>query len=387
MDSYTLMITTCLTAATMAFTFFGLAAGSRRETYLLMWGCAGLMFFCNSVLACIAFHVQLPYLLSPGFANTCTVLGYLFLLLGLRLYLRLTNHLFWLPLLATLTFAVNVLPWAQVDVSHRLLLNFPILFGLQAMIVLLLFRHRQPQLKTVYSALALVFMLNAAQMAARWFYLLVDDAPGLTFLGSQLVQTLGRLAMFVFVLLATFACALLVIRRQELVLREHSDKDPLTGCYNRRALHRLMDQIEQGRQTQPQLLSLIIFDVDHFKQINDNFGHPCGDQVLTQLCRSIQQELRATDLLFRLGGEEFAVALPDTRQDIARQVAERLRQQALDLKLPLHPDCRISISLGVSAGVLTTKPWTELLKQADSALYQAKHLGRNQTLCYAEPHC
>ena len=195
MDSYTLMITTCLTAATMAFTFFGLAAGSRRETYLLMWGCAGLMFFCNSVLACIAFHVQLPYLLSPGFANTCTVLGYLFLLLGLRLYLRLTNHLFWLPLLATLTFAVNVLPWAQVDVSHRLLLNFPILFGLQAMIVLLLFRHRQPQLKTVYSALALVFILNAAQMAARWCYLLIDDTPGLTFLGSQLVQTLGRLAI------------------------------------------------------------------------------------------------------------------------------------------------------------------------------------------------
>ncbi|WP_051685933.1 GGDEF domain-containing protein [Rheinheimera texasensis] len=387
MDSYTLMITTCLTAATMALTFFGLAAASRRETYLIMWGCAGLMFLCNSVLACIAFHVQLPYLLAPGFANTCTVLGYLFLLLGLRLYLRLAIQLYWLPLLATLTYAVNLLPWTQIDVSHRILLNFPILFGLQTIIVLLLFRHRQPQLKKAYTALALVFILNAAQMAARWCYLLVDDTPGLTFLGSQLVQTLGRLAMFVFVLMATFACALLVIRRQELVLREHSDKDPLTGCYNRRALQRLLDQIEQRRPPQPQPLSLIIFDVDHFKHINDNFGHACGDQVLAELCLSIQQELRSTDLLFRLGGEEFAVALPNTQLHVASQIAERLRQRALALKLSQQPDCRISISLGVSAGFTNTRPWTELLKQADSALYQAKHLGRNQTLCYAETNC
>ncbi len=309
------------------------------------------------------------------------------MLLGLRLYLRLAIQLYWLPLLGTLTYAVNLLPWTQIDVSHRILLNFPILFGLQTMIVLLLFRHRQPQLKKAYTALALVFILNAAQMAARWCYLLVDDTPGLTFLGSQLVQTLGRLAMFVFVLMATFACALLVIRRQELVLRDHSDKDPLTGCYNRRALQRLLDQIEQRRPPQPQPLSLIIFDVDHFKHINDNFGHACGDQVLAELCLSIQQELRSTDLLFRLGGEEFAVALPNTQLHVASQVAERLRQRALALKLSQQPDCRISISLGVSAGFTNTRPWTELLKQADSALYQAKHLGRNQTLCYAETNC
>ena len=384
MDSYTLMITSCLTAATMAITFFGLAIASRREPYLLLWGYAGLMFLCNSILGGIAFHHQLPYLLIPALANTCTVMAYVFLWLGLRVYLRLPVHWAWFAGIASLSLAMNMHPWAQIDVGHRLLLMFPLLFTLQLLIVMLLFRHRQPQLKTVYTALALVFIVNAGQMAYRWCYLVMNDSTALTFLGNEFLQTFGRLAMFVFMLLATFACALLVIRNQELVLREHLDKDPLTGCYNRRALHRLLDQLEQRQQIRSQPLSLIIFDVDHFKQINDLYGHHCGDLVLAQLCARLQQELRSADLLFRLGGEEFAVALPDTTRELALQVAERLRQSTLELQLPQHPQCQITISLGVSGGHGQPLHWPELLKQADSALYQAKHLGRNQTLCYAD---
>lgn len=385
MDSYTLVITTCFTAMAMALTFFGLAAASRRETYLQFWGCAGLMFLCNSILGSIAFHITLPFMLIPALANTCTVLAYLFLFMGLRLYLRLPIHLGWLLAVAALSFAINLHPWTQADVRHRLLLMLPLLSILQLLTVSLLIRFRKPQLKTVYTALALVFVANISQMSYRWFCLVFDDSIALTFLGNEFLQTFGRLAMFVFMLMATFTCALLVIRHQELVLREHSDKDPLTGCFNRRALHRLLDQLEQRQQTAQQPLSLIIFDIDHFKQINDNFGHHCGDQVLTQLCLQLQQELRSTDLFFRLGGEEFAIALPNTERPLALQVAERLRQSALNLQLSMHPQCRVSISLGISGGEPKQQHWAELLKQADSALYQAKHLGRNQTLCYAEP--
>lgn len=384
MDSYTLMITTCLTAATMALTFFGLAAASRRETYLLLWGCAGTLFFANSLLATLAFHFDVPFWLTPALANLCTALGYGFLLAGLRLYLRRTFAPIWLVALAALTVSVHLHPWTQDSVNHRLLLMFPILIGLQLSIVLLLLRNRQRQLKVVFTTLAMVISVNATQMLFRWCYLLLPDSPDLTFLGNQLLQTFGRLAMFTFLLLATFACALLVIRRQELILRQQSDTDPLTGCYNRRALNRLLTDLTFGPHSAGSELSLIIFDVDHFKQINDQFGHSCGDDVLKLLCQQIQQELRSGDLLFRIGGEEFAIALPETPPALASQIAERLRLCALALEFPQYPQCHISISLGVSGGLVQTRPWPELLKQADQALYQAKHQGRNRTLCFGQ---
>lgn len=134
--------------------------------------------------------------------------------------------------------------------------------------------------------------------------------------------------------------------------------------------------------------ALLMLDVDHFKSINDRFGHDVGDQVLQTLIQTLQQQLREIDLLGRLGGEEFAVLLPLTNLDGAVQLAERLRAAVADITLPLPaaaPDgIRFTISVGVT--LLQTASTHEsidtALKRTDQAMYQAKTAGRNR-VCIA----
>jgi diguanylate cyclase (GGDEF)-like protein len=126
--------------------------------------------------------------------------------------------------------------------------------------------------------------------------------------------------------------------------------------------------------------SLILFDLDHFKQVNDRFGHLMGDQVLTTLCDICQQTLRDNDLLARFGGEEFIVVLPNTAMEQALHLAERMREvvfRELGACFPQY-ERAITISLGVSEFLISDPQFESLLQRADTALYQAKHAGRNR---------
>lgn len=164
--------------------------------------------------------------------------------------------------------------------------------------------------------------------------------------------------------------------------------DPLTGIYNRRYFdHALIEEYARAfRQQRP--LGVLIVDVDHFKNINDTYGHLIGDEVLKMLAALLKQELRrSTDLAARYGGEEFVVVLPETNQFGSIQVAERIRQAVMQLDLSMHhPELVITISVGVFAQ--TPDHTSELswwVKNADDALYQAKETGRNQTVAYSAP--
>jgi len=160
--------------------------------------------------------------------------------------------------------------------------------------------------------------------------------------------------------------------------------DGLTGAYNRRFL---MDQGQAAvlkARREGQNLSLIILDVDHFKSVNDRFGHSTGDEVLKRLTEVAVTCLRKTDILARFGGEEFVMLLPDTDLGLARQVAERFRQalavQSIDtLDSPLASKLSVTASLGVACAEAGQLSLDKLLHLADQALYVAKESGRNQT--------
>lgn len=164
----------------------------------------------------------------------------------------------------------------------------------------------------------------------------------------------------------------------EIKLQRLSETDPLTGIFNRRKFLEQLDRCFRKFKRYNRPTALIIFDIDHFKQINDSFGHSTGDKVLCRLTKDCAQQLRQVDCLYRIGGEEFAVLLPETNAENACQQAERLRQVSEQLRVEVRQSSvKISISVGVSEFADADTSIEDVMKRADARLYEAKRNGRN----------
>lgn len=155
--------------------------------------------------------------------------------------------------------------------------------------------------------------------------------------------------------------------------RRHAERDHLTGLYNRRVFESHLDALHGAAQRYGRPLSLLLLDLDHFKQINDRHGHLVGDRILRSVARALQQRTRAADTVCRWGGEEFALLAPETRAEQARQLAEDLLAAIRDLVVEPVPN--ISASCGVGELQRGENP-SELVARVDAALYGAKADGR-----------
>ena len=156
--------------------------------------------------------------------------------------------------------------------------------------------------------------------------------------------------------------------------------DSLTGVYNRRGLFQLGEFEFQRARRISRPFSILMFDIDHFKKVNDRFGHAVGDQVLHQVAQRCLNNSRATDLVGRYGGEEFVMLLTETNLHAAHAIAERLRRGIMKTHFPTDAD---SIEITISIGVCEAKPaetLNTLIERADAALYQAKNSGRNRII-------
>ncbi|WP_409304079.1 sensor domain-containing diguanylate cyclase [Peribacillus sp. SCS-155] len=150
-----------------------------------------------------------------------------------------------------------------------------------------------------------------------------------------------------------------------------SNLDPLTGFYNRRFLDRAIKKNLND-------YSIILFDIDHFKHVNDRYGHQIGDEVLKFISNLVTEEIRETDLCIRLGGEEFLIVLPHTDIEMAHTVAERIRKRT---EMTISPTGKpITISMGIGKDFDKTHDFDELLHISDQALYKAKKEGRNKVV-------
>ena len=172
------------------------------------------------------------------------------------------------------------------------------------------------------------------------------------------------------------------LREQAVLLRELAVVDDLTGLYNRRFFDsRLGYELDRYHRYHCPL-ALVLFDVDHFKRVNDTYGHPVGDDVLRHLSKLGLSIIRRVDLLARFGGEEFALLLPNTSAAGAMEAAERVRQ-TIESRPP--PIAEHTIRVTISAGVASTEQATlgdseSLVRAADQALYRAKRQGRNRVV-------
>jgi diguanylate cyclase (GGDEF)-like protein len=176
------------------------------------------------------------------------------------------------------------------------------------------------------------------------------------------------------------------VRSLQAQLSDQANRDPLTGLYNRRFLDSAMLRELARCEREGHVLSLILLDIDHFKRINDNFGHAAGDQVLKQLALLLSQDTRASDVVCRFGGEEFLVILPHTSLAITYERAEHWRLSfAAQTRVHEGQPIQATVSMGIASYPEHGKTQEVLVRCADLALYQAKSGGRNQTVLYQPP--
>ena len=162
-------------------------------------------------------------------------------------------------------------------------------------------------------------------------------------------------------------------------------KDGLTGAWNKRIFLEMLGRELKLRQRAKSTLSLMMLDMDHFKEINDKYGHVVGDEVLVEFANRIRKNSRDEDLFCRYGGEEFSIVLCDTDMDQAIKVAERWRASIADIPFSTKSaeiDCTVSIGLACASEERPFVTPMELIRLADAELYKAKEAGRNR-ICYS----
>jgi diguanylate cyclase (GGDEF)-like protein len=198
-------------------------------------------------------------------------------------------------------------------------------------------------------------------------YCYVDQGMAIRFMAS-------------FALTAAIAnCILGVVSALQRELVHQAIVDPLTGAFNRRHMDRKLAEIASPGSRKAGSATILLIDIDHFKRINDRLGHAGGDEVLKRIVGLIQENTRKTDQLFRMGGEEFLLLLPETDEAETLVVAENLRKLVERASLEGEA-ATVTISVGVSkrGANENTDDW---IRKADEALYRAKKLGRNRVVC------
>lgn len=216
---------------------------------------------------------------------------------------------------------------------------------------------------TVLTAIQLLRLLTAHQLPA-----------GADFFDAGLIQQIYFNSFAISMLLYSISAVLMATDRLRAELEELAAHDSLTGAYTRRHMNEAcLQELERCRR-HGHVMSLLLMDLDHFKAINDSYGHQCGDRALMEFASQVKTLLRRSDQLGRFGGEEFVLLLPETPLDVALTVAERIRAMIDQSTREPH----YTVSIGVTTNQLAHDNLDTLLARADSALYRAKAQGRNR---------
>jgi diguanylate cyclase (GGDEF)-like protein len=193
---------------------------------------------------------------------------------------------------------------------------------------------------------------------------------------SQLAFALVTAALF------NFSFLYLLVGRLFKRLRHQAQYDALTGLLNRRAMDLALEQQWHMQRRHGHGLTLAVLDIDHFKRINDTYGHAIGDQALVMLARTLANRVRSHDIVARMGGEEFLLVMPSTDADGGHQVVERLREvvETLRLATPDGREVRFTMSAGLACVEPEDRDLAEVMNRADAGVYRAKHAGRNRVV-------
>lgn len=380
MDGYTLSVVAAANALVMTFTMLTLYVASRRSSSLWHWTFSGLCFSVNLLLSVLVNHWSAPYWLVPALANGLNIAGHLLLYSGLRSHLKLNTPLSLMFAVVALVIVAHGFPILALP-EQRFLTFYPIVGTLCGLTLFTLWRHRSAGRKLPFTILTLTTLLFLGQLLFRWLTTAMN-LDGLDAIGEQWQQNVGTLALIAYISLSTTGLALLVFRDQELHLRALSNTDALTGCLNRRAMMQIATQPRRYPET------MLLIDVDWFKKINDQFGHEAGDRALMHIAEQLKLLLRASDSIFRIGGEEFMLMLGHCQGKAALDTAERIRSHIANHPITYQQHrLELTVSIGLATTLSSSESWQHWFNRADTALYAAKQAGRNRTqLANTEPY-
>jgi diguanylate cyclase (GGDEF)-like protein len=282
------------------------------------------------------------------------------------------------PLIMPLIWLVlSLVPEFTASVSYRVVMSSLLTAPFAAMTAFEFWRGRAESLPSRWGVV-LLFASVAIFFAAR--IPLVDIAP-FPF-GALPTKGISVAAFNLFLIFHTVLITVLLVamsrERLELEQREKAQTDPLTGALNRLAFMTRGVRIVLRHQTRAQALCVLFIDIDHFKSLNDRYGHSGGDDVLVKFVEHVQDLIRPTDFLFRIGGEEFCCLLPNTHTDDACSVAERIRSRIEAVPIDVAgTQVNVTVSIGVASTETFGHDVDTLLRRADKAVYSAKREGRN----------
>jgi diguanylate cyclase (GGDEF)-like protein len=377
-DLRTLFVVLVVLSSCMGFVCLFLPYRRAGSDAVTNWGYALLALAAGS--AGIALRGMIPDFFSIILANVLVLLAYLFVLRSVdRARGRAAELFAWAVIgIALLLFAYFT--YSRPDTQMRIIVSCVAvtLLVVRPVIALTFAAKAGCRRARLFTAACIagvgLVMLVRAILTAEW-------GSGTDFLAADSIQFSAHLLFAVFAALATLGVAWIEIEQLQAELERQAMIDQLTGTLNRRAFM-IEYERELSRCTRDKSgLALAIFDLDHFKAVNDRFGHLVGDQALRTVAEKLRASLRAHDILGRYGGEEFALLLPGADRNTAEVVAERARL-AVSAR-PIEAG-GFSIPLTVSAGVasygVNGTDWETLLQSADMALYEAKRDGRNQVI-------
>ena len=241
-----------------------------------------------------------------------------------------------------------------------------------------------PQSRPRASMVEIVGFLTGAFYLARAIHALYTMAPDDTLFEPNFFQELSYVAIFISSILLSFGFILINLILVNDQQKKLATYDSLTGVYNRHAVLELLENwLDAGRGAGP--LSLLMIDLDRFKIVNDRFGHPDGDKILAQIGRVIQGSTRPGDILGRVGGDEFLLIMPGTREPEAAEIADDLRAAVLEaMEELIDPELKVTLSIGVAEREHDRLARDELVRRTDMALYRAKRAGGNCVMRYRE---
>ena len=226
-----------------------------------------------------------------------------------------------------------------------------------------------------------VFAIGAALMMVRGLTELVGGVPPVHIFTTAPAHLLALGGIGVLPLLSTVGFLLMCTERSQAELERAAHMDYLTGICNRRAIEDLARRAIAAARRHGMPMALMIIDVDHFKRINDEHGHECGDLALVEAVRRLRESLRAEDLVGRLGGEEFVAVMPNTDGVAALAAAERVRAAFAETPMRIGGhEIAVTITAGVAVLTAEDQQFSHLLRRADRAMYAGKNAGRNQVM-------